>query len=416
MSDRIVVDKAQARRFLLGHQHLLPPRKLSGKQGVLDFIRRLNCIQYDPINVVGQNPHLVLQSRVRGYKPAMLDALLYVDRALVDGFDKQMAIYPAEDWPDFAYHRSHMAKTYMEATSTAPAVKLVEAIRQAIEQRGPLSSLEFEDKTKMDWWLTGSARAARIAMDILFYSGATLVHHRVGTRRYFDLSHRLLPAAYSQLRQHASHEDYLEWHVLRRAGGIGLLHDKTTAEYGGLVGWAAGKVKAAVTRLLHKGHLLPVEVQGVSRRVFYIRPADLPALEEAAKPPRGKPGAALIAPLDNLMWNRDLIRALFDFDYIWEVYVPEPKRKYGYYVLPVLYGDRLVARMDPEFQRGSKAFGVKNWWWQEGVDQKDEAMLPAITECLAAFGKYLGANQIRLGDGARVDAGLKRAITAANKG
>lgn len=111
MSERIVVDKAQARRFLLGHQHLLPPRKLSGKQGVLDFIRKLNCIQYDPINVVGQNPHLVLQSRVRSYKPAMLNALLYADRALVDGFDKQMAIYPAEDWPDFAYHRSHMAKT-----------------------------------------------------------------------------------------------------------------------------------------------------------------------------------------------------------------------------------------------------------------------------------------------------------------
>lgn len=417
MPELIHIDKAQARRFILNHLHLLPPRKLSGKQGVYDLIRKLNCIQYDPINVVGQNPHLVLQSRVRGYKPAMLEALLYEDRALVDGFDKQMAIYPTEDWPDFAYYRQEMARRYMESQHTVAAVKLVDRIRQEIEGRGPLSSLDIEDSTRMDWWLTDSVRAARIAMDILFYSGATLVHHRVGTRRYFDLSERVLPARLTQaLRRHSSHEEYMEWHVLRRAAGIGLVHSKTSAEYGGLVGWQGGRVKAALLRLAEKGDLVEVKIEGLSRLRYFIRPQDLPALEAAAKAPKGRPRAALIAPLDNLMWNRGLVRELFDFDYVWEVYVPEPKRQHGYYVLPVLYGEQLVARMDPQFDRASKTFVVKNWWWQEGVDKKNEALLAAITDCLAAFGKYLGAGGIRLGAEAKVDAGLKRAIAAANKG
>ncbi|MCW5876252.1 MAG: YcaQ family DNA glycosylase [Anaerolineales bacterium] len=417
MPKSIHINKTQARRFVLNHLHLLLPRKLSGAQGVYDFIRKVNCIQYDPINVVGQNPHLVLQSRVRDYQPAMLDALLYKERKLVDGFDKQMAIYPSEDWPDFAYYRSRMAKTYMEAASTAPAVKLVEPVRQAIEERGPLSSLEFEDKTKMDWWLAGSARAARIAMDILFYRGDTVVHHRVGTRRYFDLSERVLPAKLAKaLRPQASQDEYMEWHVLRRAGGIGLLHSKTSMEYGGLVGWQGGRVKAALQRLAEKGHLVQIFIEGLNRLKYYVRPQDLPALHAAAKAPKGKLGAALIAPLDNLMWNRGLVRELFDFDYIWEVYVPEPKRKHGYYVLPVLYGDRLVARMDPEFDRQSKVFRVKNWWWQNGVDKKDEAILSAIQECLAAFARYLKAQGIELGPAVKGEPGLKRAVAAAGKG
>lgn len=110
MPDPIVIDKPHARRFLLTHLGLLPPRQLHGKEGVLDYIRQVNCIQYDPINIVGQNPHLVLQSRVRGYRPSMLDALLYEDRRLIDGFDKQMSIYSAEDWPSFTYYRQQMAR------------------------------------------------------------------------------------------------------------------------------------------------------------------------------------------------------------------------------------------------------------------------------------------------------------------
>jgi len=402
MPNPIVIDKAHARRFLLGHLRLLPPRQLHGKQGVLDYIRHVNCIQYDPINVVGQNPHLVLQSRVRGYRPAMLNALLYEDRQLVDGFDKMMSIYPVEDWPEFAAYRELMVSGYTERGPAAEASKLVERVRSEIELRGPLSSLELEDETRVNWWLAGSVRTVRIALDILLYGGQTLVHHRVGTRRYFELAERLLPSALIKAPQlHTSPEAYLEWHVLRRAGGLGLVDQRVTGKFGGMVGWSGGRIKAAIARLAEKGWLVPVVIEELSARRFFVRRDDLPALEVAAESYYSEQGAALIAPLDNMMWDLNLVQMLFGFHYAWEVYKPADKRNYGYYVLPVLYGDRLVARLDPAFDRAGRVLTIKNWWWEAEVDKEDEAMLAAIKDCLAAFGEYLDAQQIRLGLDAR---------------
>ena len=114
------------------------------------------------------------------------------------------------------------------------------------------------------------------------------------------------------------------------------------------------------------------------------------------------------------MWDRNLVEMLFDFSYSWEVYLPAAKRRYGYYVLPVLYGDRLVARMDPEFDRASKVFTIKNWWWDDGVNAKDKSMLSALEECLSAFGSYLEAVEIRLGEEIRGQTGLEKIVKGAN--
>jgi uncharacterized protein len=346
----------------------------------------------------------------------MLDTLLYEDRRLIDGFDKQMSIYPVEDWSSFTYYRQQMARKYMEDEQTAAAAKLVDRVRKEIEARGPLSPLDLEDDTRIDWWLAGSVRAVRIAMDILFYGGETVVHHRAGTRRHFELSKRVLPPQlYNALNLHVSQEDYLEWHVFRRAGGLGLVDPKVTAEFGGIIGWRGGQIRAAIARLAEEDQLVRVSIKGLERREFYVRRDDLPALEAAAKAPRGRQGATLIAPLDNLMWDRNLIEMLFDFSYSWEVYLPAAKRRYGYYVLPVLYGDRLVARMDPEFDRAGKVFTIKNWWWEDGVNVEDELMVSALEECLSAFGHYLGAVEIRLGGEVRGQPGLKKAVKEANR-
>jgi uncharacterized protein len=409
MPGPIHIDKAHARRFLLAHLCLFPPRTLHGKQGVLDYIRRVNCIQYDPIDVVGQNPHLVLQSRVRNYRPAMLNTLLYEERRLVDGFDKQMSIYPVEDWPSFANYRKRMFEEYVASKWVAPAVPLVERVRRQIEARGPLSSRDLEEDTRMAWWLSGSVRAVRLALDLLLYGGQTIVHHRVGTRRYFQLTERVLPPSLVKPRKrHASPEEYLEWHVFRRAGGLGLMDLKVTAEFGGMIGWRGGKIRAAIMRLAEKGRLAPVTIAELPGQRFFVRQMDVPALEAAARSYRGKQRAALIAPLDNLMWDLNVVRMLFDFRYAWEVYKPAEKRDFGYYVLPVLYGDRFVARIDPGFDRATRVFTVKNWWWETGVNTRDDAMLAAIGDCLAAFGRYLNANAIRLGRLARRDGRLAR--------
>jgi uncharacterized protein len=395
MAAALVVDKRHARRFLLSHQGLLPPRSLKGSEGVFDFIRHVNCIQQDPINVVGQNPHLVLQSRVRGYRPQMLNDLLYKDRRLIDGFDKQMSIFPTEDWPDFAAYRARRYKAAVADKQAKAAARLVKPVLDAIEARGPLSSLDLEEGPRMDWWLSGSVRASRIALDILLYGGETLVHHRVGTRRYFDLSSRLLPPKLLRRRGPTlSQDEYLEWHVLRRAGGLGLVGPKTTAAYAGMIGWRG--LRAAIARLAEKGLLVPVSIAELPRQQFFVRSEDLPAFE-AVGGGRRKDGAALIAPLDNLIWDLSNIYKLFDFRYAWEVYKPPHKRDYGYYVLPVLYGDRFVARVDPTYDRDSRVLTITNWWWEEGVERKSSSLLAALRECLAAFASYLGAEKIKLG-------------------
>jgi uncharacterized protein YcaQ len=408
----LTITRQQARRFLLAHHLLLPPRKLRGKQGVLDYVRHVNCIQYDPINVVGQNSDLVLQSRVRGYRPAMLHALLYEERKLLEGFDKMMSIYPVEDWPYFARH--DLQKDYIgREQATATAAKLVDWVRGEIRQRGPLSSLDLEDDTRIDWWLSGSTRAVRIAMDILFYGGETVVHHRVGARRYFELSKRVLPPKLLRVRNpHASQEDHLEWHVFRRSGGVGLVHPNVNAKWGGIIGWRGGQIRAALARLVKKGRLVRVAIEGLPREEFHVRHGDLPALEAAGRDSKTPKGAAFIAPLDNLMWDNNLIEMLFDFSYTWEVYKPAPKRVWGYYVLPVLVGDRLVARFDPAFDKAGKLFSIQNWWWERGVDKKDQALLAALQDCLQQFRKYLGAESVKLGEKPKRDPILKEMTRA----
>jgi len=408
-SAELSISKEQARQFLVTHHRLLPPRKLVGKQGVIDYVRHVNCIQYDPINVVGQNPHLVLQSRVKGYKPSMLDGALYSDRKLIDGFDKVMSIYPVEDWPYFARYREHMGSHYAGHESTVKAAKLMEWIKSELEKRGPLSSLELEEDTRMEWWWGNNARAARIALDILFISGDIVVHHRVGTRRYFDLSRRLLSKRYHNGRDlHASKEAYQDWHVLRRIGGLGLARYTHTGQWGGLRTSGTDR-RVATLRLLERGEIARVDVEGLEKQEVYVRRSDLVELQNVKKF-HGKKGAAFLAPLDNILWDRDLLLGVFDFFYRWEVYVPEPKRQYGYYVLPVLYGDRLVARMDPAFNRTTKTFTIQNWWWQPGVDKKDGAMLIALQDCVKDFVKYLGASDVKLGDVIKKDRLMKEVI------
>jgi uncharacterized protein len=409
----LTITRQQARRFLLAHHRLLPPRKMRDKQGVLDYVRHVHCIQNDPINVVGQNPHVVLQSRVKGYKPAMLDEALYTDRTLIDGFDKQMSIYPVEDWPYFGIYREDMGDNYAGHESTVKVAKLMEWVKREVGTRGPLSSLDLEEETRVEWWLSGTTRAVRIALEMLFISGDIVVHHRVGTRRYFELSTRVLPPKLLRVRTpKMSQEDYLEWHVFRRSGGVGLVHPNVNSKWGGIIGWRGGQVRAGLARLLKKGKLVRVAIEGLPREEFYVRRGDLPTLRAAGRSSNTRVGAAFIAPLDNLMWDSNLIEMVFDFFYTWEVYKPASKRTWGYYVLPVLVGDRLVARFDPAFDKKAKLFSIQNWWWEKGIDKSDEDLLAALQDCLQQFCTYLGADSLKLGEKPKRDAVLKEIARA----
>jgi uncharacterized protein YcaQ len=414
----LFLSQAQARRFMLTHQHLWPPRRLVGKAGIMDFVRHVGCIQFDPLNVVGRNPDLTLQSRVANYRSSQLEELLYADRQLLDGWDKMAAIYPITDWIYFARHRAyarqqqddpsryhlHGVSSNADTDQAKPSptnspVQIAPAVIEIIRQRGPLSSIDLKHiDEKVDWVWGSQIRVVRAALEILYATGEVVIHHRIGTRRVFDLTERILPA--EQLAApdpNPTDEDYQNWHVLRRVGGLGLANQSATDCWLGILGVKSRVRQTTLARLAERGDLVSVAVEDAPTGPFFIRAADLPTLEsvQARRPP--EPEAAIIGALDNLMWDRNLIRWLFDFDYVWEVYKPKAKRKYGYYVLPVIYGDRFVARFDPTFDKKRRVLTISNWWWEPGIGADDD-MQAALATCFQDFMRYLDAMRIQLGE------------------
>ena len=160
------ITKKQARQFLLIHQKIMPARKLQGKEGILEYIRLVGCIQFDPLNVVGYNSYLVLQSRIKNFKPQYLRELLYVDRKLLDGWDKNMAIYHVEDWPYFSRHREKACQRHGGESNSIS--KILPEVRNSLEQNGPLSSIDLKHNNKVDWFWAPT-RAARAALESMYF-------------------------------------------------------------------------------------------------------------------------------------------------------------------------------------------------------------------------------------------------------
>lgn len=396
MPKPIQITKQHARRFMLAHHGLWPPRRQRGKAAILDYIAKVGCIQFDTINVVTRNADLVLQARVKGYKPVLLESMLYEDRSLWDGWDKVQSIYRSQDWPHFEPHRQRMQAHYQDQIGPKGKLAVATMVREAIKARGPLSSLDIDhDERLEDWGWGDQTRAARASMEVLYAMGELGIHTRVNTRRVFDLVGNLLPAdLLAAPHPHASREDYQDWHVLRRVGGMGLAQGQGTDHWLGISHLKSPQRYAALGRLEADGLVYRMHIEGLEKQLIYMRAEDLPTLEKVSRGRQPNRRAAFIAPLDNLTWQRKLLDGLFNFHYRWEVYVPAVKRQYAYYVLPVIYGDQFVARLDPALDKKTGIFTVNNWWWQADVNTRDGAMLSALAEALRDFGRYLGAKDI----------------------
>jgi uncharacterized protein YcaQ len=401
----LTITQRQARRYILAHQALWPPYELQGKSGILSYIRRVGCIQFDPLDIVGQNPELVLQARVADFRPNMLTQLLYEDRKLVDGWDKNMSIYPVEDWP---YFRRNRAKARQHPGKSPEAVRAaLPQVRKALEDAGPLSSIDLELDRKVKWsW--APTRLARATLQSMYNWGELIVHHKVHTRKVYDFAAKYIPAEILEAPEpNPTESEYHDWYVLRRIGSVGLLWNRATSAWLGM-----GKIKskertAALARLQKRGEVIPVRIEGLKPR-FYLRRSDEPRFRAVlAQDADAEPSyrAAIIAPLDNLIWDRRLALELFGFEYVWEVYKPAAERRYGYYVLPILYGDRFIARFEPSRETDDDVLRIEHWWWEPNVE-RTETMLTALREGFQRFLAYLNADTLQITERAREQAGL----------
>jgi uncharacterized protein YcaQ len=386
----VKISLPDARRGMLACQGLYPPRSWKGKRGVKSFFKSVRSIQFDPINVVGRNPDLVLQSRVVDYNPSLLDGLLYEDRYLVDNWDKKASLSLAEDWPYFSRYRARMEE-YFGVPSEA-VMSLAPTVIDQIRKEGPQCSLDYKIEQKTDWaW--GPTRITRASLEGLYKMGKLGVHHRVNNRRYFDLIENLLPAELLNAPDPCQNlEVYQRWHVVRRIGAMGLAHPNAGEQWGGMIGVKSPRRREILQELIADGEIVVIEVEGLEGDDFYMRSEDVKLLQQSRKDQAEK-RAAFIAPLDNLLWDRKTIKRLFDLNYMWEVYKPKKQREYGYYVLPVLYGEEFVGRFDPSFDKKTGRLTINNWWWEEGVEFT-QPLAEALKGCLSDFLVYLNAKDL----------------------
>jgi len=387
----------QARRFVLLRQGLVGERAFAGKQGALGFVRRAGCIQFDPVDVCGRNAELTLQSRVEGFEKAMLDELLYADRLLVDYPDKQLAIIPAELWPYFGRYREAARKGGLAFEGLAAMEKKALAF---IKANGPVSSAELPFSGSMRWHSSihwsggwdGETNAARAVLEQLYSAGRLVVHRKKGARKYYDLAERHLGpellAAPEPLPDEPSH---LRWRVLRRIGAVGLLWNRPSDAWLHIRG-LNGETRAGIFgSLAAAGEIIPVEVEGI-KGPLYCLAADGPLLRAAAEGPAPRPRTELIAPLDCLMWDRKLVKALFGFSYSWEIYTPAHRRKYAAYALPLLHGEAFAGRVEAVRNGAAKTLEVRNVWLEEGA-KAGPKLRAALDSCLKRFAGFNGCER-----------------------
>ena len=392
------ITKQQAGRFILAKQGLIGSYRFIGKSGAYDYIRQAGCIQYDPVDVCGKNAELTLQSRVKGFTKSMLQELLYEDRKLVDYADKELSIWPVEDWPYFSSYRERS----LEHGKSFRGLKVLEKKALSyIKENGPVSSDTLPIEGEIFWhssihwsgnWQKKS-QAARSILEQLYTDGVLVIHHKKGSRKYYDLAEKYISKSVLDANNPCGDdEEFASWRVLRRIGAVGLLWDKNSTALLG-IDINAEKRKRILEKLVAQERITPVTVQGI-KQIFYYRSEDDPLMKSIISEDADmKPRMSFIAPLDPLMWDKALIMALWDFQYSWEIYTPAVKRKYGYYTLPILFGDRFVGRIEAVPDRKKRILVVKGLWWEPGIRQTKK-MKTALEKSLLSFAKFNGCDRV----------------------
>ena len=397
----LTLDIEAARRFILGKQGLWPGRRWRSIEGTEQAMRAMEYLQLDPLQTLARSQDIALHSRVLDYTPGLWEDVTYRQRKFFD-WGGWLAARPMDELPHWrVVMRRERDGDYGDSRIRRMARDHADAIaemRAILRERGTVGNRDFETATRTRTQSYRGRKDSALALYYLWHTGEVMTHHRDRFERVYALTEKVAPA--HLIRE--SSEDEADRFLIKkeiRFSGLSRINRTSDSFRRGEPDRAARKMLMA---MLADGDLIEVKVEGW-KAVHYALGSDAEVLHDvsAGRVPRAwtpletttTEEAVFLAPLDPVC-ARGRAKVLFGFDYVWEVYKPAHQRKFGYYTLPVLWGDRLVARFDSKLDRTTNTFVILGLWLEDKALGKDEAFAEALARGFARFVAFLSAGKM----------------------
>jgi uncharacterized protein len=398
----LTIDMDTARRFILGKQGLWPGRRWRGLQGTEGAMRAMEYLQLDPLQIIARSQDIALHSRVLDYSPGMWEQAAYQERKFFD-WGGWLATRPMDELPHW---RVIMRRERDGDVDCDPRTRkmgqehaqAIEEMRAILREQGTVNNRGFEMAQRTRTKSYRGRKDSALALYYLWRTGEVMTHHRENFERVYALTEAVAPA--HLIRE--SEEDEADRFLIKKEisfAGLSRLNRTSDAYFRGV---PFSRAKGIREQLLAEGEIIEVQVQGW-KAVHYALGCEAELLGDliAGRTPEAwsplkkttQEEAVFLAPLDPVV-ARGRAKILFGFDYVWEVYKPEKQRKYGYYTLPVLWGERLVARFDSKLDRTTKTFTILGFWLEDETLARDEVFAEALAGGFARFVNFLGASQL----------------------
>jgi hypothetical protein len=398
----LTIDINTARRFILGKQGLWPGRRWRGIQGTEQAMRAMEYLQLDPLQIIARSQDIKLHSRVLDYTPGMWEDVAYQQRKFFD-WGGWLAVRPMDELPHWrvVMRRERDGGPDIDTRIHKMGGEHAEAIaemRAILRERGTVNNRGFEMATRTRTQSYRGRKDSALALYYLWRTGEVMTHHRDRFERVYAFTEEVAPAHLIRESDEAEADRFL---IKKDVSFSGLSRLNRTSD-----SWQRGvpfsKARQILEAMLADGEVIEVQVEGW-KAVHYALGSDAKMLSDlsAGRVPEvwtplettTTEEVVFLAPLDHVS-ARGRAKVLFSFDYVWEVYKPEHQRRFGYYTLPVLWGDRLVARFDSKLDRTTNTFIILGLWLEDQALGKDEAFAEALACGFARFVTFLGASQL----------------------
>ena len=375
----IIFSKQDIRRYMIHHFGLDRLDAYGeGKSGVLTYIKQVASLQQDPINIIGTNIDIILASRFSDYSPQVLTELLYQDELLIEGFDKEACLFSRDEWGQFAFARDQRVAANLRTLSyrdQEKALDYLEEVTNLLQNSSePVSpqDLNLGRLADSSW---GSSNLGNTVLYHLWCQGVAVIAERKERRKLYK--HYKQAKGLANLLTFDSETDFLDWFVYRRLSGLGVYWLKSGS---GWLGQSIKERKAIIERFLEQGKVVKIQVTYM-KEALYLTQDNYQRLLVVKNQPIKADQVRFIAPLDNFIWDRKFVQAIFDFEYVWEVYKPEKLRQYGYYVLPILLGDNFIGRFEPDRTKTRQdTLKIKKIWFESNIYETPEMTDMILTE------------------------------------